>query len=153
MSGSARFEAVLSAVLNISVAIMLLMSAGAASSEQGACEGRMEYEYLDEGITLYSTYAVWDRPKGEGNFKKWGTSYAVSFPSQISGHDFLWAQVFFGKKRGEPIFETALRVFHLPDDEKLTGKFTTSLEDEPFYVRVEYMVECSVIILEQRFDP
>jgi len=130
--------------------LSLFVLASAAFAEQGACFGKMKYEYLNEGVERYTTVAVWDKPRGDGNYEEWGTSHAVSFPSEISGHEFLWAEVFFGKDRGRPIFETRLDVF---GNEKLTDKFTTSLEDEPFYVRVEYQIECSQIILEQRFEP
>ena len=77
-------------------------------------------------------------------------AHSISFPASISGHKFAWASIFFGKKRGKPIFETTLNV---DGDDVLTGSFTTSMDDEPFYIRVLYMHECSQIILEQKFQP
>ena len=133
------------------IPVVLIFFTNVAFAEQGACFGKMKYQYLDQGVELFTSVSVWDKPKEPfENYEDWGTSYAVSFPSKIEGHDFLWANVFFGKDRGKPLFETRLYTY---GNEVLTGKFSTILEDQVFYIRVEYMVDCSQIILEQRFEP
>ncbi len=131
------------------ISIFLIVLSNAVLAEQGACVGKMKYTYLDQGIELYATSANWDLPKGVKEAEELGMSYAVTFPSTISNHEFMWADVYFGKERNNPVFETSLKV---SGDERLIGKFSTSLEDIVFYIRVLYMVDCSQIILEQRFE-
>lgn len=132
------------------LSFIVIAFAGNAFSEQGACFGKMEYKHLDHGIKLHATSASWDLPMGVKEADDLGMAYAVSFPASISGHSFMWADVYFGKERNNPIFETSLNV---SGDDFLTGKFTTGLEDPVFYIRVYYMVDCSQIIMEQRFEP
>lgn len=131
------------------IGIFLIALSRSVFAEQGSCFGKMTYKYLDQGIELYATSANWDLPKGMKETDELGMSYAVTFPSAISNHVFMWADVYFGKERNNPIFETSLKV---SGDEHLTGKFSTGLEDITFYIRVLYMADCSQIILEQRFE-
>ena len=123
-----------------------------ALAEQGACFGKMKYKNIHEGIKLNIGAATWDLPKGVKEADDLGWSYALTFPASISNHKFMWADIYFGKDRNKPMFETSLKVYGGQD---LTGKFTTALELEEvtFYVRVVYMLDCSEIILEQRFGP
>jgi hypothetical protein len=132
------------------IIFLIIGLANVARAEQGACFGKMKYKHLDKGIELTEGVAVWDLPKGVKEADDFGSSYVVTFPAVIADHKFMWADVYFGKDRKKPIFETSLKV---SGEQKLMGKFTTSLEDAVFYVRVVYMLECSDIILEQRFNP
>lgn len=116
---------------------------------QGECFGKMKIKHLNKGIELSATAASWDLPADVVESEEIGMAYAVKFPSEILSHEYLWADIYFGKDRNSPIFETSLKVH---GEKFLTGKFSTALEEIVFYVRVIYMVGCSQIILEQRFD-
>jgi hypothetical protein len=132
------------------IIFLIIGLANSAHGGQGACFGKMKYKHLDRGIELSTGVAMWDLPRGVKEPDDFGSSYVLTFPAVISDHKFVSADVYFGKNRNKPIFETSLRV---SGEQKLSGKFTTSLEDAVFYIRVVYMIDCSDIILEQRFAP